>query len=102
MPNGKHGDSPLSDLTIHGAHPFPEDIERLLRRIDELGRAPDRWPLGQNWPFAGREFDWARGENLDGARRDLQHLIAMLEAGRGDEILHDPLTGKPFRAPFVP
>lgn len=37
MVNGKHGDNPLTDLTIHGEHPFPPDIEKLLLRIDELG-----------------------------------------------------------------
>lgn len=96
MPNGKQGDNPLSDLTIHGAHPFPREIEELLRRVDALGRRSDRWPLGENWPFSPREFDWERGEDLDGARRDLTHLIAMLETGRGDEVLLNPRTGRPF------
>lgn len=36
MPNGRPGDNPLSDLTIHGAHPFPPDIEGMLLRIDAL------------------------------------------------------------------
>lgn len=97
MPNGKHGDNPLSDLIIHGAHPFPPDIEEMLLRVDALGRRPDRWPLGQNWPFSPREFQWERGEDLDGARRDLAHLISMLEAGRGDEILVHPITQRPFK-----
>jgi hypothetical protein len=96
VPNGKHGDNPLSDMTIHGAHPFPPDIEEMLLRIDALGRRPGRWPLGENWPFSPREFEWERGKNLDGARRDLARLIAMLEAGRGDEVLIEPQTGKPF------
>jgi hypothetical protein len=96
MPNGKHGDNPLSDLTIHGQHPFPEEIEQMLLRVDALGRGPDRWPLGENWPFSPREFDWERGKNLDSARHDLAHLISMLEAGRGDEILLNPRTLKPF------
>ena len=77
MPNGKHGDSPLSDLTIHGQHPFPPDIEALLLRVDALGRKPERWPLGENWPFSAREFDWEKGRDLDAARRDLTHLISM-------------------------
>jgi hypothetical protein len=98
MPNGKHGDNPLSDLAIHGQHPFPSDIEKMLLRIDTLGRRPGRWPLGENWPFSPREFQWERGEDLDGARRDLAHLLSLLEAGRGDEILVDPLTHKPFRS----
>jgi len=97
MPNGKHGDNPLSDLTIHGAHPFPKEIEELLPKVNTLGRRSDRWPLGENWPFSPREFAWERGEDLEGARRDLEYLIVMLEAGRGDEILVNPRTGKPFK-----
>ena len=97
MPNGKHGDNPLTDLTLHGQHPFPLDIEKLLLRIEALGRREDRWPLGGNWPFSPREFEWERGRDLDGARRDLARLISLLEAGRGDELLVDPLTQKPLR-----
>ena len=96
MPNGKPSDNPLSDLVIHGAHPFPRDIEEMLLRIDALGRRPGRWPLGENWPFSPREVDWEQGKDLEEARRLLANLITMLEAGRGDEILLDPRTGKPF------
>ena len=96
MPNGKPRDNPLSDLTIHGQHPFPPDIEALLLKIDALERRPDRWPLGENWPFHAKEFDWEQGRDLDEARALLSHLIQMLEAGRGDEILHDPHTRRPF------
>jgi hypothetical protein len=96
MANGKPGDNPLSDLTIHGEHPFPPEIEVMLLRIQELGRQPGRWPLGENWPFSPREFQWAKGDDLEGARRDLSYLIRMLEAGRGDEVLVAPITGEPF------
>ncbi|MBI5767705.1 MAG: hypothetical protein HZA93_07905 [Verrucomicrobia bacterium] len=96
MPNGKHGDNPLSDLIVHGMHPFPADVEEMLRKIDALGRRPDRYPLGQNWPFSPREFDWEQGRDIDGARRDLRHLLSMLEQGRGDEVLLDPRSGKPI------
>jgi hypothetical protein len=96
MVNGKPGDNPLTDLVLHGQHPFPPDIEKMLLRIHALGRRADRWATGENWPFSPREFDWERGQDLDGARRDLAHLIAMLEAGRGDEVLVDPLTNKPL------
>ena len=94
--NGKLGDNPLSDLAIHGAHPFPPEIEALLLRVDALGRRPDRWPLGENWPFSPHEYSWERGEDLDEARAVLTNLIELLEAGRGDEVLHNPRTGKPF------
>jgi hypothetical protein len=96
VPNGKPGDNPLTDLIFYGAHPFPRDIETMLRRIETLGRRPGRWPLGENWPFSPREFDWERGRDLEGARQALAHLIARLEAGRGDEVLIDPRTGEPF------
>ncbi len=98
MPNGKPGDNPLSDLVVHGVHCFPLDIEDMLLRVDALGRRPGRWPLGENWPFSPREFEWAQGKDLDGARRDLARLIALLEAGRGDEILVDPRTRLPFKS----
>jgi hypothetical protein len=98
MPNGTIGDNPLSDLTIHGRHPFPADIEEMLLRIEALGRGLGRWPLGENWPYSPREFEWERGEDLAQARSDLAHYIYMLEAGRGDEIMIDPHTRKPFNA----
>lgn len=97
MANGTPGDNPLSDLTIHGAHPFPQDIEELLLRIEAVGKRNGRWPLGENWPWSPREFDWMEGKDLDAARRDLQHLLEMLENERGDEILVDPHTGRPFK-----
>ncbi len=96
MPNGKPGDNPLTDFIVHGRSSFPADIEDLLRRIDAAGLAIGRWPLGENWPFADREFDWAAGRDLAGARRDLQYLLDMLDQGRSDEVLLNPLTRKPF------
>jgi len=98
MPNGKHGDNPLSDMTIHGAHPFPPDIEEILLQIDSVGKRPGRWPLGENWPYSPKEFDWKRGEGLEEARRLLSHLLAMLKTGRGDEVLLNPRTGHPFQS----
>lgn len=94
--NGKHGDNPLTDLTIHGKHPFPLEVENMLLRINELGRHLGRWPLGENWPFSLREFEWAKGKNLDEARNLLGHFISMLEAECGDEVMFNPLTQKPF------
>ena len=97
MANGKLNENPLTDMMAHGAHPFPADIEEHLRRIDELGRRAGRFPLGENWPFSPDEFQWEKGENLDEAREVLAHMIAMFEAGRGDEVLTDPRTQKPFQ-----
>jgi hypothetical protein len=94
--NGKPGDSPLTDLVLYDQHPFPPDIEELLLRIHDLGRQAGRWPLGENWPFGTRDSMWERGEDLDGARRDLGLLLQKLEAGRGDEILVNPMTKRPL------
>src|SRR5262245_38219454 len=96
--NGKYGDNPLSDLTIHGVNRFPEEVKEMLLRIDELGRSDNRWPLGENWPFASREFDWIEGKNLEEGRELLRRYIFMLESGRGDEIMVDPLTRQPFQS----
>jgi len=96
MPNGKIGDNPLSDLSIHGVHRFPEDIVDLLLKIQAAGRRDGRWPLGENWPFSPREFDWQLGKDLDGARRDLTLMLNLIETGRGDDILIDSKTGRPF------
>jgi hypothetical protein len=38
------------------------DIERLLLRIEELGRREGRFPLGENWPFGWRPFEWERAK----------------------------------------
>lgn len=96
MPNGKAGDSPLTDLVSHGAHPFPADIEAMLLRIEALGRKSGRHALGENWPFSPMEFQWEKGKDIDQARHLLADLIEMLESGRGDEVLVDPRTRKSF------
>jgi hypothetical protein len=91
------GDNPLTDMFRWGKHPFPPDIEEVLRKIDTLGTTGGRVPLGGNWPYSGREWAWASGRDLDGARRDLRYLLAMIEAGRADEVLIDPVTRRPLR-----
>ena len=96
MQNGKGHENPLSEM-MSGAHPFPSDIEEMLRRIDVDGKKACSFLLGENWPFSPDEFAWEKGENLDEAREILQHVISMLESGRGDEVFVDPRTQKPFR-----
>ena len=62
MPNGKPGDNPLTDMFSHGLHPFPADMEEMLRRLDsvrpgilsELGWEPFYWEAGRDLD-AGRE-----------------------------------------------
>ena len=75
MPNGKPHDHPISDMLIHGMHPFPTDIEALL--LDLYG------PKGHAWDELGlAPFDWEEGTHLDAARELLRSLIA----SRGDPV----------------
>jgi hypothetical protein len=55
MPNGKIHDHPISDLLIHGRHPFPREIEALVLRLHaldpkilhDLDYAPFDWEAGK-------------------------------------------------------
>ncbi len=73
MPSGKPGDHPLTDMLVHGNHPFPPDMEAKLREVLSLDpKFPDgkRRYLDQvEWER--RFFDWEHGENLDEGRAAL-------------------------------
>lgn len=51
MANGESDDHPLTDTVLYGFHPFPPDIEELLRQVharnpgvfNDLGWAPFEW-----------------------------------------------------------
>jgi hypothetical protein len=77
MPNGKPGDHPITDMLIHGAHPFPADMEALLRKILALDPGfPDgkRRYLDQvEWDR--RFLDWRAGKNLDEGRTALKTVF---------------------------
>jgi hypothetical protein len=57
MPNGKPHDHPVIDTVIHGLHPFPPDVEDLVRQVharnpgvfDDLGPAPFEWERATTW-----------------------------------------------------
>jgi hypothetical protein len=81
MPNGKPGDDPLTDMLYHGMHPFPADIEDLLRRI--LAQDPD-FPDGKRRyldqvQWFERFMDWAAGRNLEDGRRALNEVLGALQ-----------------------
>lgn len=69
MPNGKIGDHPFTDMMIHGRHPFPADIERMLRKLQEV-------EPGLISRFGWEPFDWAKGRRLEDGRRKLTALVA--------------------------
>ncbi len=69
MPNGKIGDNPLSDMIIHGKHPFPADIENMLLKLRAIN--PELLSNLDDEPF-----DWAEGKNLDEGREMLREMLA--------------------------
>lgn len=75
MPNGRLGDHPLTDLLVHGMHPFPLDMEEMILRIHELSPSTLR-------ELRLEPFDWERGKNLRRGRCWLRRKLAELEAER--------------------
>ncbi len=80
MPNGRPGDHPLTDMLMHNLHPFPPEMEAMLREILELDSDfPDgkRAYLDQlEW---GKRFsDWCRGKNLDEGKRAMSEVLMEL------------------------
>lgn len=68
MANGKPGDHPFTDMLIHGAHPFPADMEAMLRALH--GTNPYLINDIDFTDFA----DWESGKNLDAGRTRLRAL----------------------------
>jgi hypothetical protein len=53
----------------HGAHPFPPDMEEMIRRLARI----DPMLLDQ---IDSDVFEWEAGRQLDAGRAKLQELIA--------------------------
>jgi hypothetical protein len=79
MANGKPHDNPLSDLLIHGWHPFPLDIEAMILEIVKLDSPQALNDLGM------KVFDWEEGKNLDEARALLGKKLETLRRKRSSE-----------------
>ena len=74
MPNGCPGDNPMTDLLAHGMHPFPEDIEALIREILAIDpHALDRLDISP--------FRWEQGKELAKGRRYLRGKLEKLQGG---------------------
>lgn len=85
MANGSKGDSPLGDMLSHGLHPFPPDMETMLRELLSLDpKFPDglRYYVEQvQWM---RRFDaWARGEAFEEGRQALRRALEELRSEGG-------------------
>lgn len=73
MPNGRIHDNPLTDLFVHGLHPFPADMEEMLLELRRLDPACGRH-------FQGEEFAWEQGRKLDEGRAKIRDLLARARA----------------------
>ena len=86
MPNGREGDHPLTDMRIHGRHPFPAEIEALLRAI--LALDPDFFngsrPYEQQNEWDERFFRWADRRDVPEGIVALQSVLAQLKK-QGEE-----------------
>jgi hypothetical protein len=69
MPNGRPGDHPITDLLRHGAHPFPADVEEMVRRLHAID--PRLVDALDPDPFA-----WEKGERLEEGRARLRALLS--------------------------
>jgi len=80
MPNGKPGDHPLTDMLVHGKHPFPMNKETMLREILALDPIfPDgQRPYVDQVAWERRFSDWERGQELEDGRRALAAVLAEL------------------------
>ncbi len=83
MANGKPGDHPITDMLIHGKHPFPLDMENSIRQILEL--APDFPDDGRRYVdqvrWEERFFDWKSGKNIEEGRIALAGALEELRKG---------------------
>lgn len=73
MTTVKPGHHPITDMLAHGRHPFPKDIEDLLRRLSSK-------PGAITTEIAMDAYDWERAQNLESGRSKLltlcrQHLV---------------------------
>jgi len=82
MPNGRPGDHPLTDMLVHGAHPFPADMEALLREILAIdpGFPDGKRKYLEQIEWDDRFHEWAAGKNLDEGRRALKSMRDQISA----------------------
>ena len=71
MPNGRQGDHPITDMLYYGEHPFPSDIEEMLRKLHAID---PMLILGAD--LSREPFDWEKGRSLEAGRKRLKELLA--------------------------
>jgi hypothetical protein len=80
MPNGKPGDDPITDMLVHGLHPFPADIEAMLREVFSIdpGFPEGKRRYTEQCEWMKNIQQWSRGEQLDEGRVALRELLEYL------------------------
>ncbi len=73
MPNGRVGDNPVSDMLAHDKHPFPPDMEAMIKELYQVA------PQIQN-ELGWAPFDWEKGNELEAGRKLLKDLLAKYNA----------------------
>ena len=68
MPNGKAHDNPISDIIIHGMHPYPPDLEALVLHLHKMN------PMIFN-DLEWTPFQWEKGQYIEEAKILLEKLI---------------------------
>jgi hypothetical protein len=69
MSFGRPFDHPVTDLLRYGKHPFPNDMEQLLRKVHALNSK------ALDGDVASLAYDWVEGKNLDEGRQLLNKLL---------------------------
>ena len=73
MPNGKIHDNPITDITIHGLHPLPKDMEELILKIHAINPSA----FGN---LGWEPFDWEKGKNIEEGIIKLENILSSLNA----------------------
>ncbi len=68
MPNGRPHDNPISDILIHGMHPYPHDLEELVKQLHGLNPAIFN-------ELDCEPFEWEKGKRINEAKELLESLI---------------------------
>lgn len=100
MPNGRPGDHPLTDLQVHGLHPFPMKAEPLLLEI--LERCPSFPDDKRVCKYYAEQAAWGRriselaqNRNVDETILRLRSVPAILkpevqDGGEPDDVRESP------------
>jgi hypothetical protein len=81
---GVVGNNPINDCLENGKHPFPADIEDLIRKIDSIQ------PSALD-SVTAEAAAWANGQNLEAARARLRKILDELGSKIGSGL--DDLDG---------